>query len=71
MHHYLPAGNIKLLPAYAGNSSAFSRCSVVDGASGSVHMGVGLCALGAGGRVDTHISSFEESFYIKIGRAHV
>jgi len=67
MHHYLPAGNIELLPAYAGNSSAFSRCSVVDGAAGSVHMGVGLCALEAGGRVDNHISSFEESFYITEG----
>lgn len=67
MHHYLSAADIKLLPAYAGNSSAFSRCSVVDGAAGSVHMGVGLCALGAGGRIDTHISSFEESFYITEG----
>jgi quercetin dioxygenase-like cupin family protein len=67
MHHYLPAAAIKLLPAYAGNSSSFSRCSVVNGAAGSVHMGVGLCALEAGGRIDSHIHSFEESFYITEG----
>jgi quercetin dioxygenase-like cupin family protein len=67
MHHYLPAADIKLLPAYAGNSLAFKRRTVVDGAAGSVHMGVGLCALEAGGRIDSHIHSFEESFYITEG----
>ena len=67
MHHFLPAGNIRLSPAYAGNSESFSRCSVVDGDTGSVHMGVGLCALAAGGRVDGHIHSFEESFYVLEG----
>jgi quercetin dioxygenase-like cupin family protein len=67
MHHYLPAADIKLLPAYAGNSVSFKRRAVVDGAAGAVHMGVGLCALDAGGRVDTHIHSFEESFYITEG----
>ena len=67
MHHFLHAGDIKLLPAYAGNSNSFSRCSVVDAAAGSVHMGVGLCALDAGGRIDSHIQSFEESFYILEG----
>ena len=53
MHHFLHAGDIKLLPAYAGNSNSFSRCSVVDAAAGSVHMGVGLCALDAGRRILT------------------
>ena len=67
MHHVLPAADIKLLPAYAGNSSSFSRCCVVGAATGSVHMGVGLCALQAGGRVDSHLHSFEESFYVLEG----
>jgi quercetin dioxygenase-like cupin family protein len=31
-------------------------------------MGVGLCALESGGRVDTHLHSFEESFYILEGQ---
>ena len=67
MHHVLRAKAIRLGPAYAGNSKSFSRCSVVDGSVGSVHMGVGLCGLKAGGRIDTHLHSFEESFYVLEG----
>ena len=67
MHHVLAAKDIRLKPAYAGHSASFSRCSVVDGSAGSVHMGVGLCALKAGGRIDSHLHSFEESFYVLEG----
>ena len=67
MHHVLRAEDIRLAPAYAGNSKHYSRCALVDGAAGSVHMGVGLVALKSGGRVDTHVQSFEESFYILEG----
>ncbi len=67
MHHVLRAGEIRLKPAYAGNSMSFTRCSLVDGSVGSVHMGLGLCALKAGGRIDTHLHSFEESFYVLEG----
>jgi len=67
MHHVLAAKDIRFKPAYAGNSQSFSRCSVVDGSAGSVHMGVGLCALKAGGSVDRHVQSFEESFYVLEG----
>ncbi len=68
MHHVLRAQDIRFVPAYAGHSKGYSRCAVVDAAAGSVHMGVGLCALGSGGRVDTHVQSFEESFYVLEGR---
>ena len=44
MHHLLRAEDINLVPAYVGNSKSFNRCSLVDGTSGSVHMGLGLCA---------------------------
>jgi len=67
MHHVLTAENIKLLPAYVGNSSSFNRCCVVGASAGSVHMGVGMCALQAEGRIDSHIHSFEESFYVLEG----
>jgi quercetin dioxygenase-like cupin family protein len=67
MHHVLRAKAIRLGPAYAGNSKSFARCSLVDGSVGSVHMGVGLCGLKAGGRIDTHLHSFEESFYVLEG----
>jgi len=68
MHHLLRAEDIRLEPAYAGNSESFSRCSLVDGSSGSVHMGLGLCSLKAGGMIDTHLHSFEESFYVLEGQ---
>ena len=67
MHHVLRAKAIRLAPAYAGNSKFFTRCSLIDGSVGSVHMGVGLCGLKAGGRIDTHVHSFEESFYVLEG----
>lgn len=67
MHHLLRAQDIRLVRDYAGHSKGYSRCSVVDGSSGSVHMGVGLCELKAGGHVDSHLQSFEESFYITEG----
>lgn len=67
MHHVLRAKAVRLGPAYPGNSKRYTRCSVVDGSVGSVHMGVGLCALEAGGRIDTHVHSFEESFYVLEG----
>jgi quercetin dioxygenase-like cupin family protein len=67
MHHLLRAKDVRLAPAYEGNSERFSRCSLVDAAAGSVHMGLGLCALKAGGRIDTHVQSFEESFYVLEG----
>jgi quercetin dioxygenase-like cupin family protein len=67
MHHVLRAKAVRLVSAYPGNSKLYTRRSVVDGSVGSVHMGVGLCALKAGGRIDTHMHSFEESFYVLEG----
>ena len=67
MHHMLRARDIKMAPDYVGHSKGYARCSVIDGAAGSVHMGVGLCELKAGGRVDSHLQSFEESFYVVEG----
>lgn len=67
MHHILRTTELELKPVYPGNSDHFTRCSLVDGAEGSVHMGLGLCALQAGGRVNTHVHSFEESFFVTEG----
>ena len=49
MHHVLRSGEIRPQPDYAGHSVAFGRSALVDRAAGSVHMGLGLCALPAGG----------------------
>jgi len=67
MHHVLHAKDIRLKPAYPGHAKSFSRCPVVDASAGSVHMGVGLCSLQAGGRIDSHLHSFEESVYVLEG----
>ena len=37
-----------------------TRASLVDRSVGSVHTGFGLCALAAGGSLNTHVHSFEE-----------
>jgi len=67
MHHLLRAQQVRLVPTYAENSELFRRCSLVDASSGSVHMGLGLCELKGGGRIDIHVHSFEESFYVLEG----
>ena len=41
-----------------------TRPSLVDRSVGSVCTGFGLCALAAGGSLDTHVHSFAEFFYI-------
>jgi quercetin dioxygenase-like cupin family protein len=53
---------------YDRHSSGFRRASYVDHATGSVHMGVGVCFLAPGGVIDPHLHSFEESFYILEGK---
>lgn len=55
-------------PAYAALSSGFRRWSVVNGASGSVHQEFNLCELDAGGVIEAHLHSFEESLYILDGQ---
>ncbi|MBI1731956.1 MAG: cupin domain-containing protein [Gammaproteobacteria bacterium] len=68
MAHYVArADEIKLLPAYAGHSNRFRRSAVIDRVSGSVHTALGFCELDAGGRIDVHVHSFEEFFYITGG----
>ena len=67
MHHVLRSDAVRLAPAYPEHSAGFSRCSLVDRSCGSVHTALGLCAIEAGGRIDTHVHSFEESFYVLEG----
>jgi quercetin dioxygenase-like cupin family protein len=67
MHHFLESSQIHPTPAYAERSRSFSRASLVDRSVGSVHMGLGLCALQASGHIDAHVHSFEESFFVLEG----
>ena len=52
---------------YKSRSTGFRRATYVDHAMGSVHMGVGICYLDAGGAIEPHLHSFEESFYVLEG----
>lgn len=53
---------------YEAASRGFTRQPYVGSAAGSVHMGVGICALAAGGNIDHHLHAFEESFYVLEGK---
>lgn len=52
---------------FEGHSRGFTRWSAITGEGPSVHMGFGICHLDAGGRIDPHVHSFEESFYVLDG----
>ena len=67
MHHFVPAADIAPAPAFAGNSDRYRRCALSDRSVGAVHTGWGLCEMDAGGHLDSHIQSFEKSFYVKRG----
>ena len=58
--------DIVAAPAYGSQSEGFERAALIDRSTGSVHMGLGLCALDDG-HVDLHVHSFEESFYVLEG----
>src|SRR5215207_8852177 len=54
--------------AYAGRAQGFGRWAVVGEATGAAHTGFWLCALEAGGAVDAHVHSFEESVFVRSGQ---
>jgi quercetin dioxygenase-like cupin family protein len=65
-YHLVRNGEIPPEPAHSDRSSGFQRASLVGRANGAVHIDLGLCTLTAG-HVDTHLQSYEESFYILDG----
>jgi quercetin dioxygenase-like cupin family protein len=67
MHHVRRRDEVTLTSAYPGQSRCYSRAPLVDRSVGSVHMEFGLCALAAGGHINRHVHSFEESFYVLEG----
>ncbi len=69
MHHVskIDEATAQTPKLYEKQSSGFRRAAYVDRAMGSVHMGTGICYLGAKGIIQPHIHSFEESFYLLEG----
>ena len=66
-YHLVRKGEIDPAPAYPGRSEGFARAVLVGAETGSVHTGLGLCSLGPPGQVDSHVHSYEESFYVLAG----
>ena len=56
----------------AGHSTGLTRWAMIDhNTPGAVHTGFGVTRLAADGRVDPHVHSFEESFYVLDGSVMV
>ena len=64
MHHIVRAADVRLQLEYPGHGTGMTRAGLVDRAAGAVHTALGLCAIDAGGSVDTHVHSYEEYFYV-------
>ena len=71
MHHFghFDAVALSRHPVYEGHSDRFTRASLVDHTTGSVHTGLGIDELAPGGTLQPHAHSFEESFYVLAGQA--
>jgi quercetin dioxygenase-like cupin family protein len=57
--------------ALRAHASGLRRAALVGRHVGAVHTGFALCELEPGGRVDTHVHSTEQSFYILSGNPSV
>jgi len=67
LHHFVRAADIKLTAAFPRHSAGYRRFALSDRSIGAVHSGWGLCEMDAGGHLDTHLQSFEKSFYVLSG----
>jgi mannose-6-phosphate isomerase-like protein (cupin superfamily) len=56
-----------LPPGWADHTSRLGVTSLVGAHAGAVHTGWSLCTLGASGHLDTHLHSFEQSFFVLAG----
>jgi len=65
-HHLLAREDVELLVAFPDRSIGLRRAELLGSHTGSVHMGLGLVEL-ADGRIDTHVHSHEEGFYVLEG----
>jgi quercetin dioxygenase-like cupin family protein len=73
MHYYGRFDDDALVmpPVFKGHSAGYTAASLIDHSSGSVHTGLSLNELAAGGTIDPHVHSFEEGFYVLSGEAIV
>jgi quercetin dioxygenase-like cupin family protein len=71
MHFYGRSADFALTaPAlYANHSRGYTRVSLIDHNTGSVHTGLSMNVLAPAGSIAPHLHSFEEGFYILEGDA--
>ncbi len=67
MHHIMRAADLEPTIAFPEHAAGYKRCSLVKRDQGAVHTGWGLCELTMGGHVDSHVQSFEKSFFVLEG----
>jgi quercetin dioxygenase-like cupin family protein len=65
-HRLVRREEIELVPALPGRSSGLTRCVLVGGDTGAIHTGLVVVEL-ENGHVDTHLHSYESSFYVLSG----
>jgi len=65
--HLVRRADVAPMPAWTDASAGLRRAELISGETGSVHMGLGLVELDAGGYIDTHVHSHEEGFYVLDG----
>ncbi len=58
-------------PTYQNHGQGYTQATLVDHTSGSVHTGLSLNQLAAGGALSPHLHSYEEGFYLLAGQALV
>ena len=58
---------VELPSGYEGHADGYGRAALVGAPAGAVHSGFTLACLEAGGRVDRHVHSYEEGFFVLEG----
>jgi quercetin dioxygenase-like cupin family protein len=73
MHHFgrFDENTLASSPLYLGHSEGYRQSELVSRSVGSVHTGLSMNELAAGGSIDPHVHAFEEGFYILGGEAIV
>jgi quercetin dioxygenase-like cupin family protein len=73
MHHIGKFNDSALapLPLFNGHSQGYTHAALISHATGSLHTGLSINELGAGGMIAPHVHSFEEGFYVLSGEAIV
>ncbi len=58
---------LKAHPVFEGHSQGYSTAPLVNRSTGSMHTGLSVDELAAGGTIDPHVHAFEEGFYVLRG----